>query len=40
MTLMKLGLDFLITDLSQQSGIYLVVFVLKFFVHRHAQEVA
>ena len=35
MTLKKLRLDFLSTDLSQHFGIYLVVFALKFFIHRH-----
>ena len=32
---MKLRSDFLFTDLSQHFGIYLVVFALKFFIHRH-----
>ena len=35
MTLMKLRLDFLFTDLSQDFKIYLVVFALKFFIHGH-----
>ena len=33
MTLMKLRLDFLFTDLSQPLGIYLVVFALTFLIH-------
>ena len=33
MTLMKLRLNFLFTDLSQHFRIYLVVFALKFFIH-------
>ena len=32
---MKLRLDFLFTDLSQCFRIYLLVIVLKFFIHRH-----
>ena len=32
MTLMKLRLDFLFTDLSQHFGMYLVVFALMFFI--------
>ena len=32
MTLMKLRLGFLVTDFSQQFGIYLVVFTLKVFI--------
>ena len=35
MTLIKLRLDLLFTDLSQHFGMYLVVFALKFFIHRH-----
>ena len=35
MTLMKLRLDFLFTDLSQHFVMYLVVFALKFFIHWH-----
>ena len=35
MTLMKLRLDFLFTDLSQHFGIYLVVFALEVFIHGH-----
>ena len=31
---MKLRLDSLFTDLPQHFGIYLVVFALKFFIHR------
>ena len=30
---MKLGLDFLFTDLSQHFGTDLVVFTLKFLIH-------
>ena len=33
MTLMKLRLGFLFTDLSQQFRMYLMVFALKFFIH-------
>ena len=33
--LTKLRSDFLFTDLSQHFGIYLVVFALKLFIHRH-----
>ena len=39
MTLMKLRLDFLFTDLSQHFGIYLVTFALKFFIHGHGSEI-
>ena len=35
LSLTKLRSDFLFTDLSQHFGIYLVVFALKFFIHRH-----
>ena len=35
MTLMKLRLDFLFTDLSQCFGIDLMVFALKFFIQGH-----
>ena len=35
MTLMKLRLESLFAYLSQCFGIYLVVFALKFFIHRH-----
>ena len=35
MILMKLGLDFLFTDLSQHFGTDLVVFTLKFLIHGH-----
>ena len=38
MTLTKLRLDFLFTDLSQHFGIYLVVFALKFFINRHGER--
>ena len=39
MNLMKLRLDFLFTDLSQQFGIDLVVFALKLFIHGHGFKV-
>ena len=39
MTLMKLRLDLFFTDLSQHFDIYLVVFALKPFIHRHGLEV-
>ena len=32
---MKLRLEFLFTDLSQQFGIYLVVFAFNFWIHGH-----
>ena len=32
----KLRLNFLFVDLSQDFGIYLMVFALKFFIHGHA----
>ena len=35
MTLSKLRLDFLFTDLSQHFGTDLMVFALKFFIHGH-----
>ena len=35
MTLIKLRLDFLFTDISQRFGIYLVVFALNFFIHQY-----
>ena len=35
MTLIKLRLDFLFTDISQRFGIYLVVFALSFFIHQY-----
>ena len=35
MTLTKLRLDFLFTDFNILEYIYLVVFALKFFIHRH-----
>ena len=33
LTLMKLRLGFLLTDLSQQFRMYVVVFALKVFIH-------
>ena len=33
MNLMELRLGFLVADLSQRFGIYLVAFALKFFIH-------
>ena len=33
LTLMKLRLGFLVEDLSQHLGIYLLAFVIKFFIH-------
>ena len=38
MTLMKLRLDFHFRDLSQHFGMYLVVFALKFFIHRNGLD--
>ena len=35
MTLMKLRLEFLLTDLSRHFGVYLVVFALEFFIRLH-----
>ena len=35
MTLIKLRLDFLFTDISQRFGMYLVVFALNFFIHQY-----
>ena len=32
---MELRLDFFFTDFSQYSGIYLVVFALRVFIHEH-----
>ena len=32
---MELRLDFFFTDFSQNSGICLVVFALKVFIHEH-----
>ena len=34
MTLMKLRLGFLFTDLSQYFGVYLIAFALKFFLNK------
>ena len=38
MTLMKLKLDFLFTNLYQHFEIYLVAFGLKIFVYGHGLE--
>ena len=38
LTLMKLRLGLLFKDLSQQFGIELVVFALKFFIHGHGYD--
>ena len=38
LTLMKLRLGLLFKDLSQQFGIDLVVFALKFFIHGHGYD--
>ena len=39
LTLMKLRLDFVLTNLSQHFRIYLAVFALKFVIYGHGKEV-
>ena len=36
MSLRKLRLDFSFTDISQHFALYMMVFVLKFFIHHHS----